>query len=170
MEYLEGCYRFYRYSEEFNAYSPDLPCAIVVGEFSIILRDNSVVVTEIQSYDGHLGKIPMTEKSTGYCFPKGHEFFFLMKAAARETPAFFVFYKVHIDGTPRKVQFMKGYMLKGSYDGTYFHSPVYILRADDNSTTCNVLRPSEIPASILAELNNDVPPIRQAGRSQSLTT
>ena len=160
MSYIEGLYQFYQYSEEFNNHSPALQCAVVVGEFRVGSQDGAITIDEMQSYDGHLGKIPMTEISTGYCFPKGHEFFFLMKTAERETPKFYVFYYAHIDGTPPKVQVMKGYMLKGSYDGPYFHSPVYVLRANSDPVACNILRPDEVPPHILTELGKELPMMR----------
>ncbi len=160
--HLTGRYRFYQYSEEFNNYGPDLPCAIVIGEFCIAAEGGVVSVVETQGYDGKLGRIAMTETYTGYCFPKGHEFYFLMKETTRDTPKLCVFYDVHHEGTPQRVKFMKGYMLKGSYDDTYFHSPVYALRDDDGEITPNILRPADVPAHILTELNKKPVTLREA--------
>ena len=160
MGHLAGRYRFFQYSEEFNHNFPDLPCAVIIGEFRIITGADFAVVEENQAYDGQLGKLPMTETSTGICFAKGHEFFFLMKESTRETPKVCVFYKVHYEGKPRKVYWMKGYMLKGSYDGTYFHSPMYAVREDKGEIACNIVRPASLPLHILTELNKETPMAR----------
>jgi hypothetical protein len=167
MDKLAGKYRFFQYSEEFNYDSPELPCAVLVGEFRIVPGADVVAVEEAQAYDGQLGKLPMTEASTGICFAKGHEFFFLMKETTRETPKFCVFHKVHYDGKPRKAQWMKGYVLKGSYDGTYFHSPIYAVRDDSAEIACNIVRPSSLPPHILAELNKGTPMARATHGSPS---
>jgi hypothetical protein len=156
-EWLTGRYRLFQYSEEFNGHDPiDLPCAIVLSTLIITAERGLVTVEEMQAYDGSLGKTPMTETSVGVCLPKGHEFFFLMKTGPRETPKFCVIHKVHYDGQPRRAQWMKGYMLKGSYDEAYFHTPIYAVRQDGSSETdCNIMHPSKIPPHILTELTRE---------------
>jgi hypothetical protein len=169
MDWLAGRYRFFQYSEEFNHHSADLSCAIVIGEFRIIPKPGLVLVEERQAYDGQLGKTSMTETSSGICLPKGHEFFFLMKTGARETPKFCVFHKVHYDGQPRRAQWMKGYMLKGSYDEAYFHTPVYAVREDSEEIACNIVHPDDVPPHILAELNKEVPVARASPRRRPVS-
>jgi hypothetical protein len=157
IEWLSGRYSLYQYSEEFNDHDPiNLPYAIVVGSLTITAGPGLVTVDEVQAYDGSLGKTPMTESSVGVCLPKGHEFFFLMKTGPRETPKFCVIHKVHYDGQPRRAQWMKGYMLKGSYDEAYFHTPFYAVRQNGaGEIVCNIMHPDEVPPHILAELTKE---------------
>jgi hypothetical protein len=130
----------------------------VLSTLTIAAKHGLVTVEETQAYDGSLGKTPMTETSVGVCLPKGHEFFFLMKTGPRETPKFCVIHKVHYDGQPRKAQWMKGYMLKGSYDEAYFHTPIYAVRQDGgDETICNIVRPDKVPPHILTELTREAP-------------
>lgn len=152
-----GIFTAYCYSELFNA-SKKLPCAIVVGRFDIDSGGRGLItVVERQKYDGSLGKENYaSETSTGICFQRGHTIYFILKTGVRTTPKFYVFSKLLYNSDTKNIQSMTGYLLKGSADGIYFHSPVYAVRAGKEPPVCNILHPNAVDASIIEALNNEL--------------
>jgi hypothetical protein len=156
-EHICGKFNLYCYSEIFNA-SHKLPCAIVVGRLTISSGATGVIkVIENQKYDGRLGKEDnASENSSGICFQRGHTIYFIFKTGVRRTPKFYVFSKLLYNSDTENIQSMSGYLLKGSADGNYFHSPVYAVRAGAEPFACNILHPDAIDDKIIDALNSDL--------------
>ncbi len=168
LRYWPGRYTIHHYSELFNNYSPSIPCAILIGQLDINVSSDPSVLTvqEQQSYDGHLGLNESNATYKGYLFSKGPQFYMVLQESPRETPKFYVIFKVQYEG--KTISWMRGYMMKGSYDDGhgYFHSPVYITRSkNDAPVTCNILQISEISHNIIEELNRDRRIINAEGRT-----
>lgn len=122
---LKGRFQFYRYSQS-------IPHSMVIGSFDIDRRkDGSVSVSEKQKYDGKLksGLPPMSDEFDGLGFQRNSTIYFLMRHSSPiKTPQFYIFDDFH--DNPDGIPFLKGYLLKGSRDGTLFRSPVFVRRIE----------------------------------------
>jgi len=146
---LPGRFQFYHFSEYFHKFST-IQRAVVVGQWDISLSDGTYLIDEQQRYDGHIGKQPMREAYAGYCLPKGENICLFLKESKRQTPKFYMLETVYSIGATKVYA---GYMLKGSLQQKFFHSPVYAVRVPDGrAVDCNILRCEDTPAHVMDEL------------------
>ena len=146
---LEGEFALY-----FN--SEDVPDSVVLGaiKFSQNAVTKAFEVTEIQSSI----EPRRVENWSGYYFHRRNHFFLFMRGESRvlrRVPKFYILNTPHTDDDDR-VSNIGGRMLKiGSGGGRTFAAKVLLRRDPEAFSKCDVLPRSQIPHTILNEIDPD---------------